>query len=116
MNTPTPNHQPVPPAQKTLKDRWSDTRQAIGNRRRQLGADLAQGWAVVFPQRHEPEETHGGFFSALLQVVLWLAFAAFLFASLPHVAYFFASFEPQENGTVNAYWWFVAYALALAID
>jgi hypothetical protein len=53
----------------------------------------------------------------LLQVVLWAAFGAFLFASLPHVAYFFAAFEPESsNGTLNDYWWFVSYGLAASID
>jgi hypothetical protein len=48
-----------------------------------------------------------------LQVVLWAAFGAFLFASLPHVAYFFAAFEPESStGTLNDYWWFVSYGLA----
>lgn len=40
----------------------------------------------------------------LLQGVLWAAFGAFLFASLPHVAYFFAAFEPEgNNGSLNDY-------------
>jgi hypothetical protein len=53
----------------------------------------------------------------LLQVVLWAAFGAFLFASLPHVAYFFAAFEPESStGTLNDYWWVVSYGLAASID
>lgn len=50
------------------------------------------------------------------QVVLkrffWLAFAVFLLASIPHVAYFFRAFEPVDG------WWFwvIAYAIALSID
>jgi hypothetical protein len=53
----------------------------------------------------------------LLQGVLWAAFGAFLFASLPHVAYFFAAFEPESNnGSLNDYWWFVSYGLAASID
>jgi hypothetical protein len=36
---------------------------------------------------------------------------------LPHVAYFFAAFEPEgSNGTLNDYWWFVSYGLAASID
>jgi hypothetical protein len=56
------------------------------------------------------------FAQSVLQVVLWVGFAGFLFASLPHVAYFFAAFEPENNGTVNDYWWTVSYILAIAID
>lgn len=79
-------------------------------------------WNAMFPPRSKQEmqqESESGtsrFFSGMLQVTLWLAFGAFLLASLPHVAYFFATFEPENNGTVSDYWWFVAYALALAID
>jgi hypothetical protein len=47
----------------------------------------------------------------VLQIVLWGGFGAFLLASLPHVAYFFDAFEPN-----NFYWWIVAYALAASID
>jgi hypothetical protein len=53
----------------------------------------------------------------LLQGVLWAAFGAFLFASLPHVAYFFAAFEPESStGRLNDYWWLVSYGLAASID
>jgi hypothetical protein len=46
-----------------------------------------------------------------------LAFLVFLVASLPHVAYFFAAFEPQNpDGTVSDWWWFVAYLIAGAIN
>lgn len=72
----------------------------------------------LLPEQQQ-EEAPGGdtFFHGLLQVVLWLSFAAFLFASLPHVAYFFATFEPQnQDGSISDYWWFVAYTLAIAID
>jgi hypothetical protein len=72
-------------------------------------------WGGLFPVRQEEEVDHS-FFQGLLQFVLWLAFAAFLFASLPHVAYFFASFEPESNGQVDGYWWLVSYALAIGID
>lgn len=56
------------------------------------------------------------FAQGVLQFVLWVGFAGFLFASLPHVAYFFAAFEPETNGSVNDYWWTVSYILAIAID
>ncbi len=50
-------------------------------------------------------------------VVTSLAFLVFLIASLPHVAYFFASFEPQQSdGSVSDWWWFVAYLIAGAIN
>jgi hypothetical protein len=46
-----------------------------------------------------------------------LAFLVFLVASLPHVAYFFAAFEPQQpDGTLSDWWWFVAYLIAGAIN
>src|SRR6266516_3467100 len=50
-------------------------------------------------------------------VVTSLAFLVFLIASLPHVAYFFASFEPQQSdGSVSDCWWFVAYLIECAIN
>lgn len=45
----------------------------------------------------------------------WFAFAAFLAASIPHVAYFFRSFEPGASEQ-EPYWWVVAYAIAISID
>src|SRR5438105_115435 len=45
----------------------------------------------------------------------WFAFAAFLSASIPHVAYFFRAFEPSASGQ-EPYWWVVAYAIAISID
>src|SRR5205085_5505950 len=33
----------------------------------------------------------------------------------PHVAYFFASFEPS-HGTEGLWWWIVSYAIAISID
>ena len=45
----------------------------------------------------------------------WFAFAAFLAASIPHVAYFFRAFEPSASG-MEPYWWVVAYAIAVSID
>jgi excisionase family DNA binding protein len=45
----------------------------------------------------------------------WVAFAAFLGASIPHVAYFFRAFEPP-GGAQDYQWWGVAYAIAASID
>jgi hypothetical protein len=45
----------------------------------------------------------------------WIAFAVFLAASIPHVAYFFASFEPTD-GPGGIWWWAVSYAIAISID
>jgi hypothetical protein len=109
--------QPTTP-KRTIKDYAQQGKQFVADRVR-LARDFSKdALLAVFPPRDDTqEEETGGFFQAFLQVVLWLAFAAFLLASLPHVAYFFASFEPQNtDGTVSDYWWFVAYALAVSID
>ena len=45
----------------------------------------------------------------------WMAFAAFLCASIPHIAYFFRSFDPI-GGPEDRYWWAIAYAIAIGID
>ena len=45
----------------------------------------------------------------------WFAFAAFLSASIPHVAYFFRAFEPQNAGQ-DLIWWGVSFAIAISID
>lgn len=45
----------------------------------------------------------------------WFAFAAFLGASIPHVAYFFRAFEPQGDGQ-DMIWWGVSFAIAVSID
>src|SRR5712692_11521509 len=45
----------------------------------------------------------------------WMAFAAFLGASIPHIAYFFRSFDPI-GGPEDRYWWAIAYAIAIGID
>lgn len=45
----------------------------------------------------------------------WFAFAAFLAASIPHVAYFFRSFEPLNDGS-DLWWWCVSYFIAASID
>jgi hypothetical protein len=50
-----------------------------------------------------------------LKGFFWLAFATFLLASIPHVAYFFRSFEPQGDG-LDLVWWGVSFLLAASID
>lgn len=50
-----------------------------------------------------------------MKYFFWIAFAVFLAASIPHVAYFFASFEPSE-GPEGIWWWTVSYAIAISID
>ena len=50
-----------------------------------------------------------------MKYFFWIAFAVFLAASIPHVAYFFASFEPSE-GPEGIWWWAVSYAIAISID
>ncbi|GCE48629.1 hypothetical protein EI42_06430 [Thermosporothrix hazakensis] len=50
-----------------------------------------------------------------MKYFFWTAFAVFLAASIPHVAYFFASFEPS-NGPEGVWWWAVSYAIAISID
>ena len=51
----------------------------------------------------------------IMKYFFWIAFAVFLAASIPHVAYFFASFEPS-GGTEGVWWWTVSYAIAISID
>jgi len=48
-----------------------------------------------------------------LQGFFWFAFAAFLSASIPHVAYFFRAYEPSSDLLV---WWIVSYGIAISID
>ena len=50
-----------------------------------------------------------------MKYFFWIAFAVFLAASIPHVAYFFASFEPSQ-GSEGVWWWAVSYAIAISID
>ncbi|GAC1301669.1 MAG: hypothetical protein NVSMB27_41910 [Ktedonobacteraceae bacterium] len=50
-----------------------------------------------------------------MKYFFWIAFAVFLAASIPHVAYFFASFEPSQ-GPESVWWWTVSYAIAISID
>jgi hypothetical protein len=105
----------------TGSQRWERTRTAFANGRTFALNKTESFWLAVFPPKDEQaEQGENSFFNLVLQIVLWLAFGAFLLASLPHVAYFFASFEPQEwtaNGPqVNDYWWTISYCLAFAID
>ena len=51
----------------------------------------------------------------ITRIAFWLAFAAFLGASIPHIAYFFRSFDPV-GGPEDRYWWAIAYAIAIGID
>src|SRR5947209_18423217 len=52
-----------------------------------------------------------------LKGFFWFAFASFLAASIPHVAYFFRAFELQATaGQDPVFYWGIAYALAVAID
>src|SRR6266700_1774503 len=51
----------------------------------------------------------------IMKYFFWIAFAVFLAASIPHVAYFFASFEPSQ-GPEGLWWWAVSYAIAISID
>src|SRR5947209_11017315 len=51
----------------------------------------------------------------IMKYFFWIAFAVFLAASIPHVAYFFASFEPSQ-GPEGVWWWGVSYAIAISID
>lgn len=51
----------------------------------------------------------------MMKYFFWIAFAVFLAASIPHVAYFFASFEPSQ-GPEGIWWWAVSYAIAISID
>jgi hypothetical protein len=51
-------------------------------------------------------------------IVLWCAFGVFLLASIPHLAYFFASMEPLGATGEPAwwFWWAVSFGLAGAFD
>src|SRR5712692_4660813 len=50
-----------------------------------------------------------------LRGFFWFAFAAFLSASIPHVAFFFRAYEPQGDGQ-DMLWWGVSFAIAVSID
>ena len=45
----------------------------------------------------------------------WFAFAAFLSASIPHVAYFFRAYEPVDAARDWLYW-LISYGIAVSID
>jgi hypothetical protein len=47
-----------------------------------------------------------------MRYFFWAAFAVFLAASIPHVAYFFNSFEPSTS----PWSWAVSYSIAISID
>ncbi|MEO6892851.1 MAG: hypothetical protein ABI324_28035 [Ktedonobacteraceae bacterium] len=53
-----------------------------------------------------------------LTVFFWFTFGAFLAPSIPHIAYFFHAWEPQDtsNPLTSAFWWLVSYAIAVSID
>jgi len=53
--------------------------------------------------------------NTFLQWFFWFAYASFLLASIPHVAYFFRAFEIHNDGQ-DLIWWIVAYVIALSID
>jgi hypothetical protein len=54
--------------------------------------------------------------SKVLQKFFWFAFAVFLAASIPHVAYFFRAYEPTGEGVEGFAWWSVSYLIATTID
>src|ERR1700680_2853853 len=68
-----------------------------------LHVEIIQGCLVLW--RENP----------IMKYFFWIAFAVFLAASIPHVAYFFASFEPSQ-GPEGIWWWAVSYAIAISID
>jgi len=51
-----------------------------------------------------------------IRTFFWFAFASFLAASTPHVAYFFRAFEPWAGGNLDYLYWGVAGAIAVSID
>lgn len=53
--------------------------------------------------------------NTFLQWFFWFAYASFLLASIPHVAYFFRAFETHNDGQ-DLISWIVAYVIALSID
>jgi hypothetical protein len=52
----------------------------------------------------------------VLKAFFWVAFASFLAASIPHVAYFFRAYEPVTTGLDDIDYWIVSYAIAVSID
>lgn len=53
--------------------------------------------------------------SQALLTFFWVAFAAFLLASIPHVAWFFSIYEPVD-GPGGGLYWIVSYGIAISID
>jgi hypothetical protein len=69
------------------------------------------------PQRRHQRTWVDQVIDAAFLVVTSLAFLVFLMASLPHVAYFVVTFEPQNpDGSISDWWWAVAYLIAGAIN
>ncbi len=54
--------------------------------------------------------------NTIVKRFFWGAFAAFLLASIPHVAYFFRAYEPVAQGAEDIWEWCVSYAIAGSID
>lgn len=50
------------------------------------------------------------------RVLFWSAFGIFLMVSIPHVAWVFRQYEPQDQGITGFVWWVLAYGFAIAID
>jgi len=50
------------------------------------------------------------------RVLFWSAFGIFLMVSIPHVAWVFRQYEPQDPGLAGFVWWVLAYGFAIAID
>lgn len=107
---------------RTAIERGASTVQATGR------AIWTRGAGLIHKMRPGPRQTKSPppvqshswvdrFIDGAFLVVTSLAFLVFLVASLPHVAYFFAAFEPQQpDGTLSDWWWFVAYLIAGAIN
>ncbi len=100
----------------------------IAHQMQHSGARLARLWQRIQPKRGQQpsalkqrssatrtwvDQTIDGAFL----LVTSLAFLVFLMASLPHVAYFVVTFEPQNaDGSISDWWWTVAYLIAGAIN
>lgn len=50
------------------------------------------------------------------KVLFWGAFGIFLMVSIPHIAWVFRQYEPQDPGVAGFVWWVLAYGFAIAID
>lgn len=54
---------------------------------------------------------------AFTRYLFWAAFGVFLAVSIPHIAWVFRQYEPQDtNLLVDGFWWVLAYGFAIAID